>query len=87
MLKRHKRETEVIIALEKFETLNDGKLFSKLCQISLPFSTFSAIGQKGEVSQAQVSYFCIDHMHTCSRSFTRLIGERKHSRPSALQGP
>lgn len=72
MLKRHNREIEVIIALEKFEMQNDGKLFSKLCRLLALFN-FSAIGQKGEVARAQVSYFCIDHMHTCSRSFTRLI--------------
>jgi len=45
MLKRQNREIEVIVALEKFEMQNDGKLFSKLCQITC---LFQLLGYRSE---------------------------------------
>lgn len=65
MLKRHKRETEVIIALEKFETLNDGKLFSKLCQISCPFQLSRLLVRREKLRRRKLAIFALT---TCTRA-------------------
>ena len=88
MLKRHKREIEVIIALEKFETQNDGKLFSKLCQISCPFQLSRLLvrrwGTEAESSlgPSRTMEFSVSHFEVDSFSLTRLELTRE-SRMSA----
>ena len=62
MLKRHNREIEVIIALEKFEMQNDGKLVSKLCQITCPFQL---LGYREKLRGRKLAIFALA---TCTRA-------------------